>query len=105
VFGFDVLIDDKMKSWILEINDHPSFNILTCKEFMGCRHLNCPISEVDLYVKQRVMTDAIKLAFKGRNNDNIAEIDSYRSLERIFPLDQESFTYVNEGMTTLRHFF
>lgn len=94
-----------MKSWILEINDHPSFNILTCKEFMGCRHLNCPISEVDLYVKKRVMTDAIKLAFKSRNHESIQDIDSYRSLERIFPLEQDSFSQVYEGMTALRQFF
>ena len=81
VFGFDILIDDKMKSWILEINDHPSFNILTCKEFMGCRHDNCPVSDVDLYVKKRVMTDVLKLAFKSRRHESIAEIeDSFGSL-------------------------
>ena len=28
IFGFDVLIDNKLKCWILEINDHPSLNII-----------------------------------------------------------------------------
>lgn len=31
ILGFDILIDQKMKCWILEINDHPSLNIFMCK--------------------------------------------------------------------------
>lgn len=27
ILGFDLLIDNKLKAWILEINDHPSLNI------------------------------------------------------------------------------
>jgi hypothetical protein len=27
VFGFDVLLDEQLKAWILEINEYPSFNI------------------------------------------------------------------------------
>ena len=27
VFGFDVLLDDQLKAWILEINEYPSFNV------------------------------------------------------------------------------
>lgn len=27
VFGFDILLDEKLKAWILEINEYPSFNI------------------------------------------------------------------------------
>ena len=64
VFGFDILIDENMKSWILEINDHPSFNVLSCKEVgMGCKHENCPVSPVDLYVKKRVYSDVLELMF------------------------------------------
>ena len=28
IFGFDILIDKNLKSWLLEINDHPSFSVL-----------------------------------------------------------------------------
>ena len=53
VFGFDVLIDKKLKAWLLEINDHPSMNIIHCTDAgaMGCDHKECPMSRVDLHVK------------------------------------------------------
>lgn len=37
VLGLDLLIDHKMKAWILEVNDHPSLNIFfdNSKEFFG----------------------------------------------------------------------
>ena len=69
---------------------------------MGCRHENCPVSQVDLYVKKRVMTDVLKLAFKSRNQDSIAEIDDFGSLERLYPLQDDSFSQVHDGMAALR---
>jgi D-alanine-D-alanine ligase-like ATP-grasp enzyme len=44
IFGFDILIDEKLKAWLLEVNDYPSMNIYSCKESMGCAHKNCPVS-------------------------------------------------------------
>jgi len=35
VLGFDILLDEKLNAWLLEINDHPSLNIFLDKEFMG----------------------------------------------------------------------
>lgn len=35
VLGFDILIDNDLKAWLLEINDHPSLNIFLEKDFMG----------------------------------------------------------------------
>lgn len=52
VFGFDILIDQDLKAWLLEINDHPSMNSYMCKTEMGCNHKDCPISSVDEYVKK-----------------------------------------------------
>ena len=51
IFGFDILVDSKMKAWILEINDHPSFNVVTCNNDKKCQHEDCPISKVDMAVK------------------------------------------------------
>ena len=63
--GFDLLIDDKMKAWILEVNDHPSLNIYFDKEYMSHRVMTeedvCPL---DLYVKSRVTKDTILMAKK-----------------------------------------
>jgi hypothetical protein len=80
VLGLDLLIDEKMKSWILEVNDHPSLNIYfdTSKEFFGQREMTdddvCPL---DFYIKSRLTNDMINLA---REKD-ISAIDSYGCLE------------------------
>ena len=53
VFGFDILLDSKYKAWILEINDHPSFNIYFDNEFMNSKPSDEQIlSLVDLHVKK-----------------------------------------------------
>ncbi len=44
IFGFDLLIDENLNAWILEINNNPSFDIKMCKTPMGCSCKNCPIS-------------------------------------------------------------
>ena len=76
--GFDLLIDEKLKTWILEVNDHPSLNIYFDKEYMSHRVMTeedvCPL---DLYVKSRVTRDTIILAKKAA----ISEIKSFNSLE------------------------
>lgn len=65
VLGLDLLIDNKMKAWILEVNDHPSLNIYfdTSKEFFGKREMTdddvCPL---DFYVKSRLARDMIEIA-------------------------------------------
>ena len=59
IYGFDILIDKNLKSWILEINDYPSFNIVCCTEGKDCDHECCPISQVDLYVKKTGMSDIL----------------------------------------------
>ena len=80
-----------MKCWILEINDHPSFNILVCQEPKGsdCHHENCPVSQTDLFVKKKLMTDTIDLVIKSRK-DSLTDVagDAFGSLERLFPFKE-----------------
>lgn len=71
-FGFDILIDEKYKAWILEINDHPSFNIMFSKEFMGTKKEDEILSNVDLYTKSEVIREAIGLALSSQTK--LAEI-------------------------------
>ena len=33
VLGFDILIDEKLKPWLIEINHAPSFGTDTCLDF------------------------------------------------------------------------
>lgn len=61
IFGFDILLDEDLKAWILEINDHPSLNIFYQKEFMGKKAGDEIISYVDLHVKSTAMKDALDL--------------------------------------------
>ena len=66
ILGFDLLIDHKLKAWILEINDHPSLNIYFEKEHMSVKKMEeTDICQVDLYVKSRIVTDTVGLAKKS----------------------------------------
>lgn len=56
-------------------------NVYACKAAMGCAHKNCPISQVDMYVKKQVLEDTIKLNLKHKNK----QPEEYRNLKRIFP--------------------
>jgi len=80
-----------MKCWILEINDHPSFNILVCKEPKGsdCTHETCPISKTDLHVKKRVMTDTINLVINSRKESLSTVGEEFGCLERLYPFQDQ----------------
>ena len=80
IFGFDVFIDHNFKAWILEVNDHPSFSVVTCLNNSNCRHENCPINKVDLAVKKRVMNAAFQIATLDSMTQTTVE-----GLEQIVP--------------------
>lgn len=63
VLGFDMLIDNDLKAWLLEINDHPSLNIFLEKDYMG-GGMGKTLSTVDLYVKKTIIGDTIRLIKK-----------------------------------------
>jgi len=46
IFGFDILLDSKLKPWLLEVNHNPSFS--------------CG-SPLDLKIKKGVVKDAMRL--------------------------------------------
>ena len=85
--GFDIFIDDKMKAWVLEINDHPSLNILLCKE--GPKGLIKEPSEVDKFIKVKVVGDAIRL-MKSKKFPRSKRhlIESFGCWQRILPSDE-----------------
>ncbi len=80
--GFDLILDEKLKAWVLEVNDHPSLNIYHSTEFLDTRPKHdedvCPI---DLYVKSRVVKDCINLARKTDYHKH----SNFRTLSQIFP--------------------
>ena len=74
--GFDLLIDKKLKCWLLEINDHPSMSVYACKNDKGCDHEveGCGFSIVDIYTKTAVQQDTIEMLSNG------IEEERYKSL-------------------------
>ena len=105
IFGFDILIDEKLKAWLIEINDHPSLNTYLCKAYMGCNHKDCAVSPVDAYVKKQVVSDAITLVMKARKMgvENIE--DRFNNLRRVFPCRDSADVEIFESVRELRHFF
>lgn len=84
ILGFDVFIDHKLKAWIFEINDHPSLNINLEKE--GQKGLIKEVSEIDKYIKMKIVGEAIKLMKK--KDVERSEIESYKGYHRILPSTQ-----------------
>ena len=65
IIGFDLLIDNNLKAWLLEINTSPSLNIFfdNSKNFMERVELtDDDICQVNLYIKSRIVQDTILLA-------------------------------------------
>jgi len=58
---------------VLEINDHPSLNILQAKEGQNSTSMKIP-SEVDKYIKVKVVGDAIKLMKTRKYRDDRGQI-------------------------------
>jgi hypothetical protein len=90
ILGIDVLIDKDLKAWALEVNASPSLNIYFEKEEyeVGVGKKQNDLGEddicpVDLYVKSRVVTDAMNLARKKVTT--LSGINEFGSLSRILP--------------------
>jgi hypothetical protein len=52
-----------LKTWLLEINDHPSLNIFLEKDYMG-GGMGKSDSKIDLFVKKRIIGDSLMLMKK-----------------------------------------
>ena len=61
-----MFIDSDMKAWLFEINDHPSLNINLEKE--GDKGLIKELSEVDKYIKMKVLGEGLQLMYKNKTN-------------------------------------
>lgn len=83
IFGFDVLIDKKLKAWLLEVNANPSLNMYLDKELPN-GDLERTLCDLDKYLKSMVMQDAINIV-KSKNSPDV-----YGCFERILP-SKDSF--------------
>jgi tubulin polyglutamylase TTLL11 len=58
VLGFDILLDEAGKPWILEVNANPSFNI-EHEVYHSDGTTETELSPVDKYIKGKVVGDAV----------------------------------------------
>ena len=87
ILGFDIFIDKDLKAWVLEINDHPSLNILQSKE--GNNGQIRMVSEVDKYIKTKVVGDALDLMLQDKYRNDRSVIKSHGCWTRILPSGEE----------------
>ena len=100
VLGLDVLIDENCKPWVIEVNHNPALSIFFDEEasMVHRRYTDEDINMTDLYVKARVVGDAIKLAKKS--NESVSTCEQFGSLKRIHPIQGDSSIY--NGIVALR---
>ena len=85
ILGVDLLIDEQLKAWVLEINDNPSLDIYFDPAHMSnTRCYDSDICPVDLHVKSKVVTDTFKLVSKAKSK--IESTETFKSMTKIFPL-------------------
>lgn len=65
LLGYDLMIDEDLNAWLLEINDHPSLNIYLEKENPDGTTTNT-LSLIDLYVKKICFGDTMLLVRHGK---------------------------------------
>jgi tubulin polyglutamylase TTLL11 len=82
ILGVDVLLTQDCRAWLLEINANPSLRIDFEQEVKPGVMQSFP-SELDRYVKTKVVEDAIKIAVM-KKREQIA-LDQFESYERIIP--------------------
>eukprot|EP00347_Sterkiella_histriomuscorum_P023762 403333471 len=92
--GFDILLDTKLNAWLMEINSNPSFNMFLERDLPN-GEVEKTISELDKYVKSKVVSEAIQIVSgKGQVDE------SEKLFEQVLPLDSMSDYYLwNKGQS------
>jgi len=84
VVGFDLFIDQNLKVWVLEVNDHPSMNLSFQYETDEGSKASI-VSAVDKFVKLKMIGDAVKLMKKKSVKCKRHELVNYKNWTRISP--------------------
>ena len=58
--GLDILIDENMHAWLVEVNANPSLNVYT-DTLLPNGDIEQNLSELDKYVKTMLMSDTLRV--------------------------------------------
>lgn len=60
ILGLDILLDDKLQVWLMEVNANPSLNVYT-DTLLSNGDIEQNLSELDKYVKTNLVSDTLRL--------------------------------------------
>ena len=90
IIGFDVILDKNHKPWLLEMNGNPSLNIhFDPDEWHKKKREEAIISDIDLYVKTKVVGDMVNMLKRNKRKQLREEVTTWRSWEKIIDAEIE----------------
>ena len=72
ILGVDILLDKKLRAWMMEVNSNPSLNMFLEKELVPGQETSeeeKQLSELDKFVKSKVVTEAIRIVTGHGSNE------------------------------------
>lgn len=85
ILGLDVLIDENLNAWLIEVNANPSLNVYVDRELPN-GDIEQTLCELDKYVKSMLISDTFKLA-----TSDSQDVKSMGCLKRVLPDDNSQY--------------
>ena len=79
----DILVDESLNAWLLEVNANPSLNVYTDKELPN-GDIEQTLSELDKFVKTALISDTVKVV--TMTNEALKGVQEVGCLKKILPV-------------------
>lgn len=86
ILGLDVLIDEKLHVWLVELNANPSLNVYTDTTLPN-GDIEQNLSELDKYIKTNLLSDCLKIITLSLEQEK--EPQEMGSLSKILPSEED----------------